>query len=236
MTTWPVPWQVGTGARNAEESLLVANLAPAVAGAASNWGLAGGRTGTFALLAGLMAPHRDLGFGAENGIFEFHGDIFAQVGAALRAAAPARAAAKNLSQAEEVAENITQVGGVEARSSASAQPGVTEAVVDVALLHIRQHRVGFAALFEFFFRVGVVGIAVGMELQRQFAVGALELLLGCGAGYAQNLIVVAFSVAGQNGLSPNPFRSLISGNTGLQCLGLRATRTMDGRSSRSFNL
>ena len=110
-------------------------------------------------------------------------------------------------------------------SSASAQPGVTEAVVDVALLHIRQHRVGFTALFKFFFRVGVVGIAVGMELQRQFAVGALELLLGCGAGYAQNLIVVAFSVAGQNGLSPNPFR-----------LGLRATRTMEGRSRRSFNL
>src|SRR6266852_1896662 len=46
-----------------------------------------------------------------------------------------------------------------------------------------------------------------MELQRQFAVGALELLIGGGAGYAQHLVVVAFSVAGQNGLSQNPFGS-----------------------------
>ena len=128
-------------------------------------------------------------------------DIFAQIGAALSAAAPASAAAKNLSQAEEVAENIAEVGGVEARSGAPAQSGVAEAVVDVALFDVRQYRVGFAALFEFFFRVGIVGIAVRMELQRQFAVGALDLLLGGGAGYAQNLIVVAFSVAGQNGLS-----------------------------------
>ena len=112
---------------------------------------------------------------------------------------------------------------------------MTEAVIDAALLHIRQYCVGLTALFELFFRGGIVGIAVGMELQRQFAVGALELLIGCGAGYAQNLIVVAFSVAGQNGLS-NPFRSFISDLTGLQCLGLRATRTIDGRSSRSFNL
>jgi hypothetical protein len=75
-----------------------------------------------------------------------------------------------------------------------------------------------------------------MELQRQFAVGALELLLSRSTSYAQNLIVVAFSVASQNGLSPNPFRSFISDHTRLQCLGLRATRTIDGRSSRSFNL
>ena len=151
-----------------------------------------------------MAPHRDLGFGAEHGILELHGDVFAQIGAALSAAAAASAAAKNLSQAEEVAEDVAEVGGVEARSGASAQSGVAEAVVDVALFRIRQYCVSFTALFEFFFRIGIVGIAVRMELQRQFAVGALEFLLGCRAGYAQNLIVVAFSVAGQNGLS-NPF-------------------------------
>ncbi len=183
-----------------------------------------------------MPAHRDLGLGTEDGVFEFHVDIFAQVSAALRAAAAACASAKNLSQSEEVAEDIAEVGGVEACTSVSAQPGVTEAVVDAALVDIREHRVGFAALFEFFFRVGVVGIAVGMELQRQFAVGALELLVGRGAGYSQHLIVVAFSVAGQNGLSPNPFRSFISDHTWLQCWGLRATRTIDGRRRRSFNL
>ena len=95
-----------------------------------------------------------------------------------RAAAAACASAKNLSQSEEVAENIAQVGGVEACTSVSAQPGVTEAVVDAALLGIRQYRVRFAALFEFFFRVGIVGVPVGMKLQRQLAIGALDFLLG----------------------------------------------------------
>ena len=70
-----------------------------------------------------MAAHRDLGFGAEDGFFEFQVDIFAQIGAALGTAALARAAAKNLAQAKEVAENIAEVGGVEALCSAASHPG-----------------------------------------------------------------------------------------------------------------
>jgi hypothetical protein len=38
-----------------------------------------------------------------------------------------------------------------------------------------------------------------MKLQRQLAIGALDFLLGGGAGDAQHLIIVAFSGAGQNG-------------------------------------
>ncbi len=183
-----------------------------------------------------MAPHRDFGFGAEDRVLEFHVDVFAQVSAALGAAAAARAPAKNFSQAEEVAEDIAQIGGVEARACASAQTGMTEAVIHAALFDIRQYRVGFAALLEFFFRVGIVGIAVGMELQRQLAIGAFDLLLGGGAGHAQHLVVVAFSVAGQNGLSSNPFSSFIFRLHRAQCLGLRATLTIEGRSRRSFSL
>jgi len=77
---------------------------------------------------------------------------------------------------------------------------------------------------------------VGMELQRQFAISAFDLLLGGGAGQAQHLVVVAFSVAGQNGLSSNPFSSFIVRLHRAQCLGLRATLTIEGRSRRSFNL
>ena len=76
-----------------------------------------------------MAPHRDLGFGAEDCLFEFQVDVFPQVGAALSPAAFARASAENLSQTEEVAENIAQIGGVEALRRAPAQAGVTVTVV-----------------------------------------------------------------------------------------------------------
>jgi hypothetical protein len=124
----------------------------------------------------------------------------------LSAAALPRATAKDLSQAEEISENISQVSRIEAlRTNSSTQTGVAETVVDGALFAVRQHSIGFAALFELILGVGIVGIAVGMELQGQFAIGALNFLLGGGAGNAQYFVVIAFSVAGQNDLPPNPF-------------------------------
>lgn len=38
-----------------------------------------------------------------------------------------------------------------------------------------------------------------MVLQRQLAVGALDFLVGRGARDSQNLVIVSFSVTGQNG-------------------------------------
>ena len=65
-----------------------------------------------------------------------------------------------------------------AAAAVAANSGVTKAVVAGALFAVSQNRVGFAALFEFLFRFGIVGIAVGMVLQRELAVGALDLLIG----------------------------------------------------------
>ena len=63
-----------------------------------------------------MTAHRNLGFGAEDGFFELQVDVFAEIGAALGAAAFPRPPAKNFSQAEEVAENIAEIlEGIEAR-------------------------------------------------------------------------------------------------------------------------
>src|SRR6476660_4113439 len=180
-----------------------------------------------------MAAHRDLGLGAEDGIFELQVDIFPKIGASLSAAAFASAAsAKYLAQPEEVPENITQVVSVEALRSHAAQASVAVTVVGGALVAVCQHGVGFAAFFEFVFGVWIIGIAVGMELQRQFAIGALDLLIVGSAGYAQHLIVIAFSVAGQNGLSPK----ILSEVSEVQRLGLLATFTIEGRSRRFFNL
>ena len=74
---------------------------------------------------------------------------------------------------------------------------MAEAVVARALLGIGQDGVGLAALLEAFFRIRIVGIAVGMKLQRQLAVGALDLLIVGGARDAQNLVIVAFYVRSQ---------------------------------------
>ena len=75
---------------------------------------------------------------------------------------------------------------------------MAEAVVERAFLAVRQNRVSLAALFELLFRVGIVRVAVRVKLQRQLAVGALDLLLAGPAGNPEDFVVVAFYVAGQN--------------------------------------
>ena len=55
-----------TSARNTEKSLLVAHLAPSGTGTAGHGRFAGRGARSTAFFAGLVAAHRNLGFGAEN--------------------------------------------------------------------------------------------------------------------------------------------------------------------------
>jgi hypothetical protein len=82
-------------------------------------------------------------------------------------------------------------------------------VVDRALLRVGENRIGLADLFEFFFRVGIIGIPVRMVLQCKLAVSALQLNFRDRAGHAQYFVVIAFCVRRQN----KPFLGDISGET-----------------------
>ncbi len=82
-----------------------------------------------------------------------------------------------------------------------ANAGVAEAIVARALLAVRQYGVGFAAFLEALFGLGIVGIAVRMELQRQLAIGALDLLIVGGTRDTQNFVIVTFHCGGQNSTS-----------------------------------
>jgi hypothetical protein len=79
---------------------------------------------------------------------------------------------------------------------------VAVAIIDGALFGVGEHGIGFADFFEFFFRVGIIRIAVGMILQSELAVGTFQLLLGAGAADTKNLVIIAFFVLRRNGLSP----------------------------------
>jgi hypothetical protein len=70
--------------------------------------------------------------------------------------------------------------GFEAAGGGAAQAGVAEAVVHVTLIRIRENRVRLRGFLEFVFRFLAAGIAVGMVLERELAVRALDLLLGRG--------------------------------------------------------
>ena len=239
---------------DAEETLLVADLATPPAGAAGNGSLARGSAGAFAVLAGFVAAHIDLGFGAERSFLKLQGQIFAQIGATLGPGAATAAAAEQVAKAEEIAEDVAEIlkdAGIETGCSGSGtDAGVSEAVIAGALLLVRQNGVGLAALLEFFLRVRVVGIAVGMVLHGQLAVSALDLGVGGRTADAQHFVVVAFPVRSQNCLPPVQFRvssckvpmSLPTPSRNLKLetssydFGLRATFTIAGRSRRSFNL
>jgi hypothetical protein len=149
-----------------------------------------------------MAAHGNVGFRPENCLFKFQRDVFTQIGATLGTAAPARTAAKKISEAEKVPEDFADIlkdRRIEPARSSAAHGSMPEAVVCGSLVCVRQDRISLAAFLEFLFSVGIVRIAIRMKLQRQLAIGALDFLLVSFAGDPEYFVVVAFYVAGQNG-------------------------------------
>ena len=94
---------------------------------------------------------------------------------------------------------------------AAADAGMTEAIVAGALVAVAEDRVGFGRFLEFLFGLLVARVAIGMVLQRQLAIRALDLLLGGRAGDLEDLVVIAlahdafatFTSAGRSRRSPS---------------------------------
>ena len=148
-----------------------------------------------------MAPNRNAGFRAEHCLFEFKRDVLTKIGTTLGTASPAGTAAEKISETEKVSENLADIlkdRRIESTRPRPAHGSMSKAVVRSPLVRVRQNRVGFAAFFEFLFCVRIIRIAIRMKLQRQFAIGALDLLIIGFAGNPKNFVVVAFYVAGQN--------------------------------------
>jgi hypothetical protein len=150
-----------------------------------------------------MAPHRDLRFLAEEGLFEFQRKILTKVSAPLNPAATATtASAEQVTESEKLSENVAKIlkdRGIKACSlSRASKSGVAVAIVYGPLFGIGEHGIGLADFFEFFLSVGVVRIAVRMELEREFAIGALQFLFRDRLGHAENFIVITFCVSRQN--------------------------------------
>src|ERR1019366_5256499 len=192
------------GARDGEEALLITHLPAPGAGGAGDGHFARSHAASFALVAFLQPPHLYLLGDPKRGFLELQAEIFAQIGAALCARTAASAlCAEQVAKSEQVAEDVLEIvehRGIESAVAARAAGNsrVTEAVVARALLAVGENRVGFAALLKALFGRWVVGIAVGMVLQRELAICALDFLIGGRAADAQHFVVIAFYVGGQN--------------------------------------
>src|SRR5207253_8468688 len=131
----------------------------------------------------------DLPLDAARRLLELELDLGGDVRAA-RASRSRRDADQVVS--EEGGEDVREAAEVErGRAKAPAtEAGVSEAVVEVARLRLREHLVGLDGLTEAFLRVGCLG-DVGMELAGETAEGALDLDLAGGAVNAEDVVVVA---------------------------------------------
>src|ERR1019366_324360 len=200
------PLAGAAGARNGKEALLITHPPAPRAGGAGDRRLARSHTAAFALVALFQPPHLHLLGDAKHGFLKLEGEIFAQIGPALGArTAASPLPAEHVAKSEEVAEDVVEIveyRGVE--SAVAARPAgnsrVTKAVVACALFAVGENRVGFAALLEALFGGRIVGITVGMVLQSEPAIGALDFLVVGRAADAQHFVVIAFYVGSQNGL------------------------------------
>ena len=93
--------------------------------------------------------------------------------------------------AEDFAKDIERI--VEPAAGASGalrESRVTIAVVGGAFVGVHQDVVGLAEFFEFLLRVHVARILIGMQLDRELAISALDFFRGSGALHVQDFVVI----------------------------------------------
>jgi len=170
------------GGGDREESLLGAYLATAFAiRAGLRAARAAARASAVACIALGEALELDDFFGALGGFLEFDFEIIAKIitAAGARARTPAAGAEKI---AKDVGEDFLEaLGEVEAAERTGAlralERGVTEAIILRAAFRIGEDLVGLVDFLETLFGFFVAGIAIGMELDCEAAVGLFQFLV-----------------------------------------------------------
>ena len=108
-------------------------------------------------------------------------EVVAQVGSALRTAAPASAAEQSPKpnmlprMSAKSPKSLNTEGRIRRRRRPPAHALMAETIVEAALLRIGQDRVRFRRLLEALFRGLVPGIAIRVILHRELAICALQL-------------------------------------------------------------
>src|SRR4029079_6728134 len=74
-----------------------------------------------------------------------------------------------------------------------ADAGVAEPVVASALVRVAQDRVGFGGLLEALLGLVVTGVLVGVVLDRELAIGGLQLAIGRRPRDPENLVIVSLT-------------------------------------------
>ena len=175
----------------------LAHLAGAAAHVAARGMRAGLATRALAARARDREADVDGGGGAERGLAEVEVHHRFGVGRARGARLPATA---ERIAAEERVEEVAEPERIAGRATGwptrrRARAVFAEDVVAATALGVAQRLVGLTDFLEPRLGLRVVGIVVGVELPRERAVRALDLVVGRGAGDAEDLVVVVHESA-----------------------------------------
>src|SRR5262245_15166642 len=188
------------GSSNREEPLLIPQLTTAMTLRAGGRLRAGRSSRAVTRLARLLPRDLDRGLDTTGRFVERDLEVVAQIRATLRPSASALAA-EHLANPEDVAETAQDVfkacedRRIETAGRGAAKPGMPEAVVDMPFVGGGEHGIGFGRFLELLFGDLVAGIAIGMVLERELAIRALDFLVGGRPRNAEYLVVVAFAHA-----------------------------------------
>ena len=138
-------------------------------------------TGAVTDIALFMRRNGNAFLNTGSGLFQRNFDIVTQI-------FPLEALlARSSAAAEHLAENIAEIEACAAKTAESSgtaiHTGLAELVVAAAFFAVGQNIVCFLDGFKLFFRLFIVGVAVGVVLHGQFAVGAFDFLIGSITGH-----------------------------------------------------
>ena len=109
------------------------------------------------------------------------------------AAASGAAAAKTSEEGtEQVLKVDIETGAVETAEALSVKPGMTVLVVYLAFFRIAEDSVGLVGLLEAGFSLLVARIEIRVVLLGKLAVRFFQFVIRCGAGNAENIIIISF--------------------------------------------
>ena len=178
------------------------HLAAATALLAAFAAAARGRARAAAVLAGDSPANLELLGHAAGHLGQGELDAGFQIGPARLPAATAEATETAEAAAEDVAEDVAEGRedvadvGEAAAEAAAARSLVAEAIVEAPLLRVGEHLIGLGGLLETRLGFLVARVAVRMQIERELAVGSLQLG-GVGvAAHAQDFVVVSLITHG----------------------------------------
>ena len=174
-----------------------------MAGWATDWILAFRRTTSFASATRILTRNFNFGLEPKGSFPERNLQVIAEIGAPLRtAAAPS---AENIAETEEFAEDVAEVSKscrIESAETA-LQPAVAIAVIAGPFVGVAQYAIGLGGFLKLLFGAFVVLVFVGMVLESQFAIGALDFLIRGILVNPKDFVIVAFIIQRKSPLSIN---------------------------------